>query len=378
VAYFISYSRRDDAAVRIIAEDLERTHHEVWLDQELGGGEEWWTEILRRIRSSDVFVLALSRASLASRPCTAELAYANALGIPVLPVQVGEVESLRMTPISDRQIIDYRERVHAYVGRSTLIDVSVGLAVAALELTARRGALPDPLPAPPPIPFEYLMQLRLAVDAPELAPRVQLQVLTQLKQALRDEEDAVARQDLVDLLRRLRSHPDITYRNAQEIDDIVARPDAVEATDHTEDVHPVAGRAPSPPPAARERTPAPPDAEPVPAVGPTPPDRAVAAVRPAPLSFVAAVLGALGLGQAGPLFAYTPTFYYIADLATGAYRFDTRPFITTMWVVLVLAGAGVVIGGVAVHRGEPQGRVATGTACLGVVVVAAVLLAYRA
>jgi hypothetical protein len=90
------------------------------------------------------------------------------------------------------------------------------------------------------------------------------------------------------------------------------------------------------------------------------------------------VLGALGLGQAGPLFAYTPTFYYIADLATGAYRFDTRPFITTMWVVLVLAGAGVVIGGVAVHRGEPQGRVATGTACLGVVVVAAVLLAYRA
>ena len=56
------------------------------------------------------FVFALSNSSLGSKPCLAELAYARDLGLPILPVQVGSVNNLRTAPISEIQIIDYRER----------------------------------------------------------------------------------------------------------------------------------------------------------------------------------------------------------------------------------------------------------------------------
>jgi hypothetical protein len=65
----------------------------VWLDEELHGGETWWTPILRDIGECTVFLFALSDKSLYSKPCRAELRYANDLGVPVLPVQTGEVAS---------------------------------------------------------------------------------------------------------------------------------------------------------------------------------------------------------------------------------------------------------------------------------------------
>jgi hypothetical protein len=67
------------------------------------------------------------------------------------------------------------------------------------------------------------------------------------------------------------------------------------------------------------------------------------------LSLAAPVLGALGLGQAGAVVAYTPTFYRL-DVASNQWRFDTVPFIASMYVVLVLGLVGVAVGGAAVRR----------------------------
>ena len=383
VTFFISYSRRDTDAVRILANDLQRTRHDLWMDEELGGGEPWWEEILDRIRRCEVFVLALSDHSMASQPCRAELDYAVALGVPVLPVQVGEVGSLRTLPIAERQVVDLRDRVRA--GRSAVVDTGIALVVAALDLRTKRAALPDPLPAPPPIPFEYLMQLRLAVDASELDSRRQLQVLTQLKQALRDEQDPAIRQDLAALLRRLRQHPDVTYRNAQEIDDILRAVPGPDQAGARVDPHiPVSAELQRPP--RKSATPTSSSTsvrrqvdERVPAAlssTATRDDRAATPTRSSRLSLTAAVLGGLGVGQAGALFAYTPTFYYAVDVTAGQYRFDSRSFMSTMWVLLVLAVVGVAVGAVAAHRSEPHGRTATATAALGVVVVGTVLSKY--
>ena len=85
----------------------------MWYDQEIRGGDPWWQDILRRIREFDVFLFVLSKNSLASKPCLTELSYARALGLPVLPVQVGSVGNLRLTPVADIQVIDYRERTLA-------------------------------------------------------------------------------------------------------------------------------------------------------------------------------------------------------------------------------------------------------------------------
>jgi hypothetical protein len=87
---FVSYPNHNDVAVRSLADDLERARQQAWLDQDLGGGNAWWAQILEQIRACTVFVFALSNNSLYPAPCRAELEYATALGVPILPVQISE------------------------------------------------------------------------------------------------------------------------------------------------------------------------------------------------------------------------------------------------------------------------------------------------
>jgi serine/threonine kinase PknH len=174
---FICHSSRDAAAVAALLEHLRAARENVWLDQSLTGGEAWWTRILQEIRSCSVFVVALSNHTLRSKPCRAEMGYAKALGLPILPVQVGEVDSYRIDPIFTVQSVDYRHP-----------DVTAGMAlIAALrERAAERSELPDPLPEPPPIPFGYLQRLGTAVDSPEeLSPAEQATMLFELRRPCR-------------------------------------------------------------------------------------------------------------------------------------------------------------------------------------------------
>ena len=83
---FVSYSRDDRAAVEGLANDLTQFGHEVWLDERLEGGADWWNEILDRIRGCTVFLFVISEGSASSRPCRNELTYALALNRGVLPI----------------------------------------------------------------------------------------------------------------------------------------------------------------------------------------------------------------------------------------------------------------------------------------------------
>jgi hypothetical protein len=210
---FVSYSSKDEVAVRELVSDLERARQTVWLDQELRGGDPWWQDILKQIRECRVFLFALSANALASKPCRAELAYARALGLPILPVQIGPVENLRTAPISEIQIVDYRERT-AVSGMS--------LVAAIQEFSAQRRELPDPLPEPPPVPFEYLLRLGSAIERAQLSPDEQGELIRQLRECLETEDDDGVRDDARGLLRALRRRPDVTYRNASDIDALLA------------------------------------------------------------------------------------------------------------------------------------------------------------
>lgn len=213
MALFISYSNLDEDAVRSLASDLEDAPHSVWLDQDLRGGDAWWQAILRQIQSCDVFVLALSNNSLASKPCRAELRYALDLRRPVLPVQIGPVASLRTVPVSALQVVDYRTRSAS---------AGIGLIRAVQNLAAQRHDLPDPLPEPPPIPYEYLIRLGAAISADTLNAGEQVGLLAQLREGLRTEDDHSARRDVVALIQALRNRPDTTYRTVNEIDRLLA------------------------------------------------------------------------------------------------------------------------------------------------------------
>lgn len=211
--FFVSYSRHDEVSAKAVIADLEAVGHDVWFDRDLTGGDSWWQEILLRIRGAATFVLVLSEASLRSRPCLAEHDYARALGIPVLPVQVAEVGNLRTSPVAASQVVDYRSDSKA---------AAMAFVRAAGESARRRGALPEPLPPAPPIPYEYLMRLGRSIDAPHLSAGDQVGILAQLAQGLEVEHDPSVQADLRALLDRLRSRSDVTHHVVGQIDALLA------------------------------------------------------------------------------------------------------------------------------------------------------------
>jgi hypothetical protein len=211
---FVSYSTRDDSAVGSLVRDLERgDRHNVWRDEKLAVGEAWWEAILERIRQCTVFVFALSENSLQSKPCRAEADYAEQLGLPILPVQIGEVESYRDDSIFTKQLIDYRQPTGAD---------GIELWEALQNLAARKKDLPDPLPDPPPIPFEYLLLIGEQIKSREpISFSEQTAILTQLRQSFWDEKDPGVRADIRKLLKHLRNRADVTVAAVREIDFLV-------------------------------------------------------------------------------------------------------------------------------------------------------------
>jgi serine/threonine kinase PknH len=110
MALFVSYPSQDRSAIDPLTTALRRARQQVWFDDELGGGEAWWKEILEQIRSCEVFIVALSNRLLESKPCQAELRYAQALQRPILPIRIGPVDSMRANPLASLQVIDYQTR----------------------------------------------------------------------------------------------------------------------------------------------------------------------------------------------------------------------------------------------------------------------------
>src|ERR1700739_2190926 len=221
MALFISYSSQDRATVDALTTALRRGQNQVWFDQELGGGDSWWAKILEQIRECEVFIVALSSNWLQSKPSQAELRYAQALNRPILPVRIGDVDSMRVNPLAALQIIDYREPT---------VDAGIQLFTAVHALRSKPVPLPDPLPAEPPVPFGYITRLGNQMAEKELSPQQQLQLLVELRQGLdEDGDDPSARSDIAQLLRMLRLRHDVTYRTRTEIEKGLASIEATEA-----------------------------------------------------------------------------------------------------------------------------------------------------
>ena len=218
MALFISYSSQDRSTVDALTNALRKGQQQVWFDQELGGGDSWWNKILEQIRSCDVFVVALSNNWLQSKPSQAELRYAQALNRPILPVRIGDIDSMRVNPRAALQIIDYRE---------PSVDAGIQLVTAVHAMQSKPAPLPEPLPEEPPVPFGYITRLGNTLAEKELSPQQQTQLLIELRSGLdEDGDDPSARSDIAQLLRMLRLRHDVTYRNRTEIDNVLAEIEA--------------------------------------------------------------------------------------------------------------------------------------------------------
>jgi YVTN family beta-propeller protein len=206
---FVSYSRANQAAVDEFVRRLSSLDYQGWVDAQLRGGQSWWDEILDRIANCDAFVATLSRDSLNSFACQRELAWAVALGKPLLPVAMEPVKSLVQAlprELATRQIIDYSEPGQ---------DAAFAL-FRALSTLPPAPAPPEVLPERPTPPLSYLNDLaeKVSQDA-TLTREQQSQIILRLQPGLdsADPEEKEGAQFLLDKF----SRRDDLYADAQQM-----------------------------------------------------------------------------------------------------------------------------------------------------------------
>ena len=207
---FISYSREDKAFVESLHTDLGELGHDVWMDQRLVGGQEWWDEILRNIRECDLFVLALSPKSIVSDACLLELRYATAVRRPFLPAMVLATDPNYLPPeIAHAQFVDYTRS-----DRDSLLRL-----VASITQLPPTPPLPDPLPEPPTMPQGPLYEVRrLIALATELDRKHQLWLVDKLQQ---NSANPQLRPDVTELLAEFRQRNDLMADVLAKVDELL-------------------------------------------------------------------------------------------------------------------------------------------------------------
>jgi adenylate cyclase len=99
---FISYSRKDSVQALELAEKLRAAGASVWIDQfGIEAASSWSKEIVQAIKDSKVFVILLSRHSLASHNVIKELSIASERQKLIVPV---EVEAVHLTDDFEYQL----------------------------------------------------------------------------------------------------------------------------------------------------------------------------------------------------------------------------------------------------------------------------------
>lgn len=238
---FVSYSRRDANAMESLIRGLKVLGHDVWIDQELTGGVEWWNAILERIREADAFVAVVSMAALNSVACSRERVYAVSLGKSVVPVLVERVPPQLLPPeLAQRQLIDYvtpdESAAFALMGGIARLPVA--------------SPLPDPLPPPPEVPMSYLSDISRQLHEQSLSRDQQLTIAMRLKEAAAREEDYDAARELAATLGRREDLYAVTQR---QLDDVLTSPRPVGSVMHSTDgqVHDSQPRQHSTPPSQK-------------------------------------------------------------------------------------------------------------------------------
>ena len=91
--FFVSYRSADSkkvdpiiARLRSLKDDNGEPVYKVWQDKDsIPVGQDWWEAICEGILGCDVFIFMVSRESIRSAPCLAELSFAHELNLPLIP-----------------------------------------------------------------------------------------------------------------------------------------------------------------------------------------------------------------------------------------------------------------------------------------------------
>jgi hypothetical protein len=148
---FISYARVDRTFCIQIADTLDI--HDIWFDDRLYAGQDWWKEILRRLDWCEGFVYLLSPNSVASDYCRQEYEIARDSGRHIFPVLIDKdtpiPEDLRDIQYADLSgglttdtvktllnAIYLCERNHSMGNRARPIDIRTPESVASIDVAS--------------------------------------------------------------------------------------------------------------------------------------------------------------------------------------------------------------------------------------------------
>ncbi len=143
---FVSYARVDKAFCIRIIETLHA--HDVWYDQRLNTGQDWWKEILRRLDWCDLFVYLLSPDSVASRYCRRELEVALQLRREIVPVLIDR-STVLPAKIKDWQFVDLSDSLT--VENVSLLLNAILIAERRRSAAAANGGEPAPASSDNPV-----------------------------------------------------------------------------------------------------------------------------------------------------------------------------------------------------------------------------------
>jgi HEAT repeat protein len=111
--FFVSYSRSVQDSVRDIIASLRDDGEDVWWDQDLRAGQDWWATILNNIEARDVCLFMISEKAVQSPYCMEELRYALARNRLVLPFVLDAPVTYTIPP----EIMKGRIQFEPYSGR---------------------------------------------------------------------------------------------------------------------------------------------------------------------------------------------------------------------------------------------------------------------
>ena len=83
---FVSYSRQDQKYTRKLVDDLRQRGFEVWIDDRVDFGDQWWRTIVQAIRSCRSLVVVMTPDSEESEWVEREVQLALREGKPIFPV----------------------------------------------------------------------------------------------------------------------------------------------------------------------------------------------------------------------------------------------------------------------------------------------------
>ena len=212
---FISYQRLSKEKVTALVTDVSLLGYDVWFDQELGGGQNWWNTILESIRKCDIFIFAITEKALESMPCKLEYKYADSLNKPIFPVLIdGNGVSMNILPpeLSKIHFIDYQNQ-----NRETAL-----LIAKSLSQIPQPKPLPDPLPDPPDVPIPYMGTILKQVETDlQLNFESQTSLLKKIKKTIHESPT----HESILLLKKFRNRKDLLASIADEIDELLDKED---------------------------------------------------------------------------------------------------------------------------------------------------------